>query len=74
VIQLQEDSAQWVRHHLEEHRGRLEREARAAMARGRRNCLAARGENYLAEALEQAAAVLKHAHAGVNKPQEESAT
>jgi hypothetical protein len=36
------------------------------MERGRRNCVSARGEGYLAQALERAAAVLKQAHSGVN--------
>ena len=71
MIQLTEDSAQWVRHHLAEQHARLEREAKAAMERGRRNCVAARGEGYLAQALERAAAVLKQAHAGVNPRRDE---
>lgn len=66
MIQLPEDSAQWVKHHLGEQHQAIERAAKAAMERGRRNCLAARGEGYLAQALERAAAVLKQAHAGVN--------
>lgn len=73
MIQLQDDSAQWVRHHLAEQYDRLGREAKAATERGRRNCVAARGEGYLAQALERAAAVLKQAHEGVNKRPSHSA-
>lgn len=68
MIQLTEDSAQWVKHHLDEQHQRLQRDAKAAMERGRRNCLAARGETHLAQALERAAAVLRKAHAEINAP------
>ena len=66
MIQLPTESATYARWQLEQQVKRLEKDRDAARRRAVANVVAAPAENYLATALERAAAALRNAAQGVN--------
>lgn len=73
MIQLPTESATYARWQLEQQVKRLEKDRDAARRRGVANVVATPAENYLANALEQAAATLRKAAQGINPTMKETA-